>query len=619
MTPREISARLSADAEGVCRELLPNGRRHGKEWCVGSTRGEEGQSLKVRLTGDKAGRWSDFATGEHGDLLDLWCEVRGIGIAQALTEAKGRLGISEPEFTGHKTRKFKRPERPKKARRPSDTSPVRDYLHGRGITDATIDAFKVAEEPGTAHFSRLPNNPGTIVFPYLRDGELVFTKYIALERVKDKKQVMAEADCEPCLFGWQAVPATARAIAITEGEIDAMTLHQFGIYALSVPFGGGKGEKQRWIEYEYPHLDRFDEVFLCLDQDEEGKTATLEIIERLGRHRCRVVKLPHKDANECLQKGVTLEQFAACFMQARTMDPEELKNARDYVEDVIAEFYPPEGMPPGLLLPWSKASGNIAFRAAEVTVWTGINGHGKSQMLGHVLINGMKWGERCCIASMEMPPRRTLHRMTRQITGLSQPSIPFIRAAHDWLSDKLWMFAVVGTAKADRIIDVFRYARQRYGITQFVVDSLAKCGIPEDDYNGQKAFVERLVDFCHEHECHVHLVAHARKGQDENQAPGKLDVKGTGALTDMVDNVVSVWRNKRKEKAIEDAKSEMMETPEETAARPDAALIVSKQRNGDWEGQINLWFDHESLQYLGSPSHSPRPYIEFSTGMEAHA
>ena len=618
MTPRDASARLSADAESVCRELLPNGRRHGKEWCVGSTQGEAGQSLKVRLTGDKAGKWSDFATGEHGDLLDLWCEVRGIGIAQALIEAKSRMGISEPEFTAHKPRKFKRPDRPKKARRIVETSPVRQHLNGRGITDATIEAFKVAEEPGQAHFSRLPNNPGTIVFPYLRNGELVFTKYVALERVKDKKQVMAEADCEPCLFGWQAVPANARAIAITEGEIDAMTLHQFGIYALSIPFGGGKGEKQRWIEYEFPHLERFDEIFLCLDQDDEGKAAALEIIERLGRHRCRVVKLPHKDANECLQQGVTMEALAACFVQARTMDPEELKNARDYVDDVIAEFYPSDDMPCGMLLPWQKAGGSIAFRKAEVTVWTGINGHGKSQLLGHALIHGMNWSERCCIASMEMPARRTLHRMVRQITGLAQPSIPFIRAAHDWLGDKLWLFAVVGTAKADRIIEVFRYARQRYGITQFVVDSLAKCGIPEDDYNGQKAFVERLVDFCHEHECHVHLVAHARKGQDENQAPGKLDVKGTGALTDMVDNVVTVWRNKRKEKMLEDT-TDLSETPEETAARPDAALIVSKQRNGEWEGQINLWFDRDSLQYLGQPHHTPRPYIEFSSATEASA
>lgn len=36
-----------------------------------------------------------------------------------------------------------------------------------------------------------------------------------------------------------------------------MTFTQLGYDALSVPFGGGKGAKQQWIEYEYHNLDRF--------------------------------------------------------------------------------------------------------------------------------------------------------------------------------------------------------------------------------------------------------------------------------------------------------------------------------------------------------------------------
>ncbi len=59
-------------AEAVVKQLLPQGKRHGKEWCVGSIMGEPGQSLKICLEGEKKGRWSDFATKEGGDLLDLW-------------------------------------------------------------------------------------------------------------------------------------------------------------------------------------------------------------------------------------------------------------------------------------------------------------------------------------------------------------------------------------------------------------------------------------------------------------------------------------------------------------------------------------------------------------------
>ena len=51
---------------------------------------------------------------------------------------------------------------------------------------------------------------------------------------------MAEADCEPCLFGWQALDAKARSVVICEGEIDYMIYTQLGINSLSVPFVDGK-------------------------------------------------------------------------------------------------------------------------------------------------------------------------------------------------------------------------------------------------------------------------------------------------------------------------------------------------------------------------------------------
>lgn len=608
MTPREIAERLAQDPERVCRDLLPNGRREGKEWVCGSTDGEEGKSCKVRLTGPKAGRWADFATGASGDLIDLWCAARGVGMAQALTEAKAQLGIVEPRFEGHRPREFRRPERPKCVV-PKDESAVFTYLKGRGLSEETIRAFRIGERSGE------------IVFPYLRDGELVFAKYLKLDRPNGKKQVRAEADCEPCLFGWQAIPETARSVAITEGEIDAMTLHQFGIHALSVPFGGGKGAKQQWIEYEFPHLQRFDEIYLCLDQDREGQDAVGEIVERLGRHRCRVVSLPHKDANECMAQGAGVKEFAGWFMQAKTLDPDELVNAADYVDAVIEEFYPPNDRPVGMRTPWNKVGLNILFRPGEVSIWTGINGHGKSQLLGHVIADGLHEGETACIASMEMQPQRTLYRMTRQLTGVDTPSIPYIRSAHQWLADKLWLFAVVGTAKSDRILEVFRYARQRYGVTQYIVDSLAKCGIDEDDYRAQKAFVEKLVDFAQEFSVHCHLVAHARKGQDEFTAPGKLDVKGTGAITDMVDNVFTVWRNKRKEADVVmwEQQNPGEPTPKEMNDRSDATLTCSKQRYSGWEGMVTLWFDPKSCQYLAGPHVRPLNYAPVNQEMRREA
>jgi hypothetical protein len=72
----DLAHSLARDAEAVCRYYLSNGRRQGRYWLVGDVANTPGRSLFVRLKGPDsgkgaAGNWTDAATGQHGDLLDL--------------------------------------------------------------------------------------------------------------------------------------------------------------------------------------------------------------------------------------------------------------------------------------------------------------------------------------------------------------------------------------------------------------------------------------------------------------------------------------------------------------------------------------------------------------------
>ena len=70
----ELSERLAANAQAVCRHYLPAGRREGRYWMVGDVAGTPGRSLYVRLFETERGaigNWVDAATGEYGDLVDL--------------------------------------------------------------------------------------------------------------------------------------------------------------------------------------------------------------------------------------------------------------------------------------------------------------------------------------------------------------------------------------------------------------------------------------------------------------------------------------------------------------------------------------------------------------------
>jgi twinkle protein len=251
----------------------------------------------------------------------------------------------------------------------------------------------------------------------------------------------------------------------------------------------------------------------------------------------------------------------------------------------------------------------VKLLRGEVSLWTGINGHGKSMVLNHVAVSAMTQGERACIASFEMHPRKTLARLTRQALGKELPTRGEITAALEWLDGKLWIFDLLGTANATRILEVFRYAYRRYGVQQFIIDSLLKCGIPSDDYTAQKRFLDALNDFVNETNSHVHLVAHARKGENELTPPGKMDIKGSGDIGDLASNIWSVWRNRCKEEDL--AKIEAGEPTRLSRAdiekMPDALLQCFKARDdSNEEGKIALYFHKWSLQY--HPHHDTPPF-----------
>lgn len=98
-----LARRLGQNAEAVCRHYLSNGRRHGRYWLVGDVENSKGRSLYVRLTGPEsgkgaAGKWTDAATGDHGDLLDLIAANQRLpDLPQVLDEARRFLSLPDPE------------------------------------------------------------------------------------------------------------------------------------------------------------------------------------------------------------------------------------------------------------------------------------------------------------------------------------------------------------------------------------------------------------------------------------------------------------------------------------------------------------------------------------------
>jgi len=269
-----------------------------------------------------------------------------------------------------------------------------------------------------------------------------------------------------------------------------------------------------------------------------------------------------------------------------------VKPASNWCESVINRIHSPQASS-GWRLPWEKTNSLMRFRPGEVTIWGGINGHRKSLTLGQVVLGFNHQGGKACIASLEMPPEATMHRMTLQATGLPEPTPDYIKTFHQWTDNKLWIYDQRGFVKHTRIVALTRYCFEHLGIDHMIIDSLMKCGINTDDHNTQKKFINSLCDLAKDYGKHVHLVAHVRKGSSEYDKPDKFDLKGAGDIIDQTDNLIIVWANKRKEKD-----SHKNNPDENIQKESDLLLMVKKQRNGEWEGDFHLWFNNENLQHV---------------------
>jgi len=281
----------------------------------------------------------------------------------------------------------------------------------------------------------------------------------------------------------------------------------------------------------------------------------------------------------------------------------KIRAASSFADQLAAKFLPrdPEARQPRMIS--TKLGQRLEFRPGEVTAWAGYNGHRKSMFTGQVAVDLCFQRERVLICSFEMAPADTLARMARQCFAVERPALLSLEKFNAWSDGRLWLFDHVGRVKPDQLMAVLRYFAEELKGTQVFIDSLMMVCASEESLDEQKQFVTDTVRAAQEFGLHIHLVAHCRKpaSGDEARPPSKYDLRGSAAISDQCHNVVTVWANKPK--AQELSKGNMARSME-----PDALVTVEKQRNGQWEGQVKLWFDEAALKFVNEQGPA-EPYV----------
>lgn len=257
----------------------------------------------------------------------------------------------------------------------------------------------------------------------------------------------------------------------------------------------------------------------------------------------------------------------------------------------------------GIRFPWSKTHDSVRLRGGEVSIWAGINGHRKSTLLNQVAL----WATRevpIGIASLEMPAEGLARMMVSQAGGVVNPTANFATQILQRLNRKVWFYDRLGSVPPLEILGAV-HAMSEKGCKLIVIDSLSMCRVT-DDMERERLFMAELTSLAKALDVHVALVHHVRKphqGGDE-YVPTRFDVKGSGSIVDLTQNLFICWANKKRKRIQQRVDMGHPITPDEQSvldSECDQKLIVAKQRHAEFEGVISLWH-HPSRQFTSDKS-----------------
>lgn len=252
-------------------------------------------------------------------------------------------------------------------------------------------------------------------FAFVRDQENnVVGAHIRI--VNGKNWIWKGQSRDTQLFG-QHTANKGDVLIITEGEIDAMSVYQCltpqqrrTMAVVSVTSGSNSAVKQ--IEANYTYVRQFGLIVIFFDQDEPGKKAAKEVLDKLQVSVAVVTAFPYKDANEAYLKRDE-ESIMRAINQCKPSLPEELVAAVDLEKRVLQR-----DRSKGFLFPWpgwNKAT--LGMKPGEVHMLAAGTGTGKSMFARSIALNLCLCGVRVAFMNLEEEPETTYERMISEAMG----------------------------------------------------------------------------------------------------------------------------------------------------------------------------------------------------------
>lgn len=378
-------------------------------------------------------------------------------------------------------------------------------------------------------------------------------------RTADKRFWVDGAADSMTLFG-QQLWKPGRALIVTEGELDALSVYQAFAKpwpVVSVPQGAQSAA--RFFRQELEWLEGFDRVVLMFDMDEPGQAAARECAQILSPGKACVAKLPLKDASDMLQARKAGELVKA-FWEAPVWAPEDLVSGDDLWDSALNYTEPPS-LPypyPGLQ---ALTRGLRLGELATIMAGTGV---GKSTLMRelatHWALGGHKIGyiaveetkTRAAVGFLSVAMSRPLH-----MEAPDAETRAAMQEAAARLAPNVVAYNGKGVITVDALLAKVRYLARGAGCKVIFVDHLSKIVTAtggDDERRMIDAAMDALSQVCVETGAAVVLVCHVNSGDKgtthEEGARVKMShARGSRAIGQYTFDMFALERNQQSDDA----------------------------------------------------------------------
>lgn len=459
---------------------------------------------------------------------------------------------------------------------------------------------------------------------YYRDGSLV-----AQHLRGPNKQFAWKGNVKGVeLFGqhlWKS--AGGKRLIITEGEIDCMTVNQVlgGTWpVVSLPNGAQSAVK--CIKENLEFVTSYNEVVLCFDMDEPGQEAATAVADILPPGKCKIVKLPFKDANECLKANQT-KQLVSAIWEAQHYSPDEILHVSKVVNDMeemdSVRVYP---------FPYDNLSEYlIGQRSGEITLWASGTGSGKSTILRELMIHHLEEGRSVGCIMLEESPQETMDDL---ISLLLNKPVRAIRAGRmmnelrskmgknpinmtilddlteeEYISAKrklcqtnLFIYDHLGNNAMQNLLARMEFMATSLKVDVIILDHITAAaaglmGMADKDIEGggsERIIIDTLMkelrSIAVRTGVHIDIVSQLKKTDKSYEEGDRItlqDLRGSGALASVPNTVVALERDRQ--------------NPDEKIANTTLVRVLKNRLTGRAGIATALFYDHRTgrLQEIG--------------------